>query len=63
VLREKKLENRNNLLFTFALLQLSRVATSQRVFVFDFMFSTPFTHPRKDPLEAVAQWILVFKES
>jgi len=33
VLREKKLENRNNLLFTFALLQLSRVATSQKIFV------------------------------
>jgi hypothetical protein len=34
-------------------------------FCFDFYFcvSTPFTHPRKDPLEAVAQWNLVVKES
>jgi len=38
VLREKKLENRNNLLFTFALSQLSRVVTSQKIFVFDFVF-------------------------
>jgi hypothetical protein len=37
VLREKKLENRNNLLFTFALSQLSRVATSQKI-LFDFIF-------------------------
>jgi hypothetical protein len=23
----------------------------------------PFTHPRKDPLEAVVQWDLIFKEA
>jgi len=45
-LREKKLENRNNLLLLLLIL-----------------CDDPFTHPRKDPLEAVVQWDLNVKES